>query len=78
VALKLLCQEENPVPHDKEAKADLTEWTRLARQIREVLRRRNLRARSEAAIKIREDLATVVSSSKQPPDQAECCSPWAA
>ena len=66
------------MPHDKETKADPTEWAQLARRIRDVLRRRNLRAGSEAAIEIREDLATVVSPSKQPPDQAECCSPWAA
>jgi hypothetical protein len=78
VALKLLCKEEDPVSHDKETRMDPTECARLARRIREALRRRNLRAGSEAAFATREDLAPVVSSSKQPPDQAEFCSPWAA
>ena len=66
------------MPHDNESKPNPTESARLARRIRQVLRRRNDTRGSETAIATSRDLATVLLSETRPANQGGFCGPWAA
>ena len=78
VAIRLLAQEETPVPHHTENRPRPTEEICPCRRVQDTLQKRTTGARSEMAA-VKEGTITPGTVTKpQLPVQTEFCGPWAA